>query len=233
MGEKGLKMPDQIEEFLTPAMPEKHQEIIDPVEEPKPEPAVEVPAPAAAPPEIEGLKQAMIAERRRRQELEQALAQKQEEEKPFLGEEYEARFKETETKFQHELVKQKLDLSESFAREKYTDFGDKLEIFSAMVTENPALYQQMIQQANPAEFAYKTATNQQKLKEMGDPTQYENKLREQITAELEAKYKAQLEAELKKKTELPGSLATARGATGNQTPAWQGPTSLDDMLNNL
>lgn len=220
---------DQMEEFLSPAEPE----VIDPVEEPEPEPetAVEVPAPAAVPPpEVEGLKQAVMAERRKRQELEQALAQKQEEEKPFLGEEYEARFKETETRFQSELVKQKLDLSESFAREKYPDFEDKLGIFSEMVASNPALYQQMVQQINPAEFAYKTASNQQKLKEMGDPSEYEKKLRMQIESEMEAKYKALMDAATKKKAELPGSIATSRGSGGNQAPTWAGPTSLDDML---
>ena len=181
-------------------------------------------------PDVEGLKQAMIAERRKRQELEATLAAKQEEEKPYLGEEYEARFKDTESKFQNALIQQKLDLSESFAREKYADWDDKLVVFADMIKENPALYQQMIQQANPAEFAYKTANNQQKLKEMGDPSEYEKNLRAKIEAEMKAKYEKQSEQEAAKRDELPGSLAITRGASGTHSASWAGPTDLKDVL---
>lgn len=177
-----------------------------------------------------GLQAALLAERRRRQELEAALHQKQEEEKPFLGEEYEQRFQETETKFRNELIRQKLDMSEAFAREKHADFDEKLEVFASLVQENPALYQQMVQQSNPAEFAYKAASAQQKLKEMGDPTEYEQKLRQQITAELEEKYNAKLDAETKKRQQLPGTLSGAKGATGIQAQTWAGPTDLKDIL---
>jgi len=194
--------------------------------------AAETPAqPAEKPaPDMEGIKAALLAERRKRQEIEQQLAAKMEEEKPFLGEEYEQRFTETERKFQQQLINQKLDMSEAFARDKYADFGDKIVIFEAMVQENPALYQQMLAQANPADFAYKTATNQQKLQEMGDPTAYEQKLREKITAEIEAKYATKGAAEHQKRAELPGTLATVSGAGGATAQTWSGPTSLDDLL---
>lgn len=179
---------------------------------------------------LKAFETAMIAERRKRQELEAALHQKQEEEKPFLGEEYEQRFQETEIKFRNELTRQKLDLSEAFARDKYSDFEEKLEVFATLVQENPALYQQMVHQSNPAEFAYKAASAQQKLKEMGDPNEYEQKLRQQITAELEEKYNAKLDAETKKRQQLPGTLSGAKGATGIQAQTWAGPTDLKDIL---
>ena len=181
--------------------------------------AAETPAqPAEKPaPDMEGIKAALLAERRKRQEIEQQLAAKMEEEKPFLGEEYEQRFTETERKFQQQLINQKLDISEAFARDKYADFGDKIVIFEAMVQENPALYQQMRAQATPADFAYKTATNQQKL-------------REKITAEIEAKYATKGAAEHQKRAELPGTLATVSGAGGATAQTWSGPTSLDDLL---
>lgn len=181
-------------------------------------------------PEIEGMKQAYLAERRKRQEVEAELARKSQEEKPFLGEEYEQRFTETESKFEQRLLNQKLDLSEAFAREKYADFDDKLAVFADMVKDNPDLYRQMVQQINPADFAYKTAVNQQKLKDMGDPSEYEKKLRAQIEAEVKAKYEKQLESEGKKRQELPGTLADAKGAAGSTTQTWSGPTPLADLF---
>lgn len=179
---------------------------------------------------IKGLEAAAAAERHKRQMVEAELAKKQQEEKPYLGEEYEARFTETEQRFQQQLVSQKLDLSEAFAREKYNDFDAKLEVFASMVTENPALYAQMVQQVNPAEFAYKTASNQQKLKEMGDPTEYEKRIREEERARVKAEYDAKIEEEVKKRTSLPGSIANASGAGGATPPAWSGPAPLDDIL---
>lgn len=177
-----------------------------------------------------GLQAALLAERRQRQELERKLAEKEQEEKPYLGEEYEQRFTETEQRFQHQLIQQKLDLSESLAREKYQDFDEKVEVFKGLLEENPNLYAQMVQQVNPAEFVYKTATAQQKLKDIGDPVEYEKQLEARIRAKIEAEIAQKAEAEAKKRQELPGSLATATGATGIQARTWNGPTSLDDIL---
>ena len=171
-----------------------------------------------------------MAERQKRQQAEQRAAEleaaKLAEEKPFLGEEYEARFKETEERFQNQLVTQKLDLSESFAREKYTDFEEKLGVFGELCQQNPALYGQMIAQVNPAEFAYKTASNTLKMKEMANPEEYEQKLRAKIEAEVKAKY----DKEAAQREELPGSLATTRGVSGNHQPAYAGPAPLSDVL---
>lgn len=225
-------MSDQLEQFLSPAVEEKQSE-----PEVTQETAIEEPAVAAEPQEEPWTKAAYLAEKEKRQRAEQAanelaakLAKQEEEEKPYLGEEYEARFKDTESKFQNALIQQKLDLSESFAREKYADWDDKLVVFADMIKENPALYQQMIQQANPAEFAYKTANNQQKLKEMGDPSEYEKNLRAKIEAELKQKYEKQSEQEAAKRDELPGSLAITRGASGTHSASWAGPTDLKDVL---
>lgn len=220
-------MSDQLEQFLaipeepaaeTPEEPEKGEET----------PAEPAP-PAVAEPEKVPVA-ALLAERHKRQLAEQRAAQleaaKQAEEKPFLGEEYEQRFQETEQRFQQQLVTQKLDLSESFARDKYEDFEEKLSIFGELCQQNPTLYGQMVAQLNPAEFAYKTASNQLKLKEMSNPEEYEQKLRAKIEAEVKAKY----DKEAAKREDLPGSLATARGVAGTQTPAYAGPAPLNDVL---
>lgn len=175
---------------------------------------------------LKAFETAMIEERRKRQELERVLAAKQEEEKPFLGDEYEARFNETEAKFNERLVNQKWEISETFAREKHADYDEKYEVFKGMVQENPALYHQMIQQAHPAEFLYKSATNQLKLKEMANPEEYEKKLRDKIRAEIEA----EKQTEAAKRDSLPGTLATTRGVAGTHAAEWSGPPPLSDIL---
>lgn len=179
---------------------------------------------------VRGLEAAAAADRRKRQEAERKLAEKEQEEKPYLGEEYEQRFAETRTEFQQQLLNQKLDISEAFAREKYSDFDDKLTIFSSLCQENPTLYEQMAAQANPAEFVYRTASNQQKLKEMGDPTEYENKIRADERARVAAEYEKKMAEEGKKRADLPGSIATVSAAGGATSATWSGPTSLDDLL---
>lgn len=169
-------------------------------------------------------------ETRKRQAAEQALAAEQARKQKEVEDDdpYAAGIKqELQSQFQQQLLAQKLDLSESFARDKHADFDDKLTVFESMVAENPSLYHQMIQQANPAEFAYKTASAQLKMKEMANPEEYETKLREKIRAEL----KAEQEAEAAKRGELPGSLAGARGVAGTKMPTYAGPAPLSDILN--
>lgn len=174
---------------------------------------------------------ALLAERRQRQLAEQRAAEleaaKEQVEKPFLGEEYEQRFAETESKFSLALENQRITLSEEFARDKFADFEEKKEIFIQLATENPALVLEMRKSANPAQFAYKTASNQLKLAEMANPEEYETKLRQKITAELEEKYSK----EAAKRGDLPGTLATTRGVAGTHTPEWTGPPPLSDVLN--
>ena len=218
-----------LDEFLTPPVviePAAEPEVIDP--EPLPEPAAVVPpAPAAEPPDVAGLKQALMAERQKRQFYEAELAKVPEVEKPYLGEEYEQRFAETAAEFDAKLENQRITLSEEFAREKYPDYEDKFKVFAELAAENPALITQMRAQSNPAGFAYKTATNQLELAEMQNPEEYETKLRAKITAEL----KAASETEAAKREALPGSLATTRGVAGTQPAAFAGPTPVSDLFN--
>ena len=210
---------------------------------------------ATEPEEVKGLKAAAAAERKKRQEIEEAsqrriaeleqqLAQRaaQEEEKPYLGEEYEARFTETDARFKQALVQQKLELSEAIAREQHPDFEEKLDTFKEMLKADPNLYNRMVSQGNPAGWMYKQASEHQqmqKLREIGDPAKYEAdlaaRLREQIKAELlaeqEAEKKAVTEAAIRAKLPKSGfaeerSSGTARATTKTYT----GPTPLKSIL---
>lgn len=189
-------------------------------------------AAAAKPPEddtaakLKAFETAMIEERRKRQALEAQLAEKEKEEKPYLGEEYEERFNEVEMKSQQAIENAKISLSEEFAREKYADFEEKRNIFIELANENPSLVAEMRRSPNPAGFAYKIADNHLKLKEMANPDEYEKKIREKLRAEL-------LEEQAKeaaKRGELPGSLAGTRGASGIKAQEWNGPPALGDVL---
>lgn len=196
------------------------------------------------PADVKGIKAAMMAERRKRQDTEAKLAQLEaereaaaKEEKPYLGEEYEQRFTETEQRFNQQLLLQKLDISEDFARSKYADYEEKLELFRAQVEQNPALYQQMIQQVNPAEFAYKTANDSQKmarLKELGDPDEFAAKLRETIKAELKAEAEAEKTAAVEAaiKAKLKGGFSEQRSSGNERTTVkkFNGPTPMSDIL---
>lgn len=195
--------------------------------------------------DAKGLKAAMIAERTKRQELEaqlaaerEAMRQASEEEKPFLGEEYEQRFAATEANLREEVIKSKIDISESFAREKYDDFDEKLAAFTDLARANPSLVQQMRASANPATFAYKAAAEHlqvQKLREIGDPVAYEAGLREKIKAELiaeqQAEKKAETEAAIRAKLGKGGF--SEQRSVGNErttTKTFNGPTPMTSIL---
>jgi hypothetical protein len=194
--------------------------------------------------EAAGLKAAMIAERKKRQELEQQLAAQQEaarlaaeEEKPFLGEEYEARFGETESKLREELVQTKIMMSREFAMDKYTDFAEKETAFLEMVKTQPELVGKMRASANPAVFAYKTVTDAQriqKLQEMGDPAELEAKIYERVKAELLAEQEKEKAAAVETaiKSKLKGGFSEQRSVGTERTTSkkFDGPTPMKSIL---
>jgi hypothetical protein len=210
--------------------------------------------PAPEPEEVKGLRAAAAAERKKRQELEQAAEAyrleletlrrqaKPEEEKPFLGEEYEQRFTETETRLKEELVQTKIMMSRDFAMDKYADYAEKEAEFIQMAKANPVLIDQMRANANPAAFAYKTVSDfqqVQKLREIGDPVAYatklEQELREKIKAELlaeqEAGKKAATEAAIRAKLPKTGFAEERSSGTARATPdKFNGPTPMGKIL---
>jgi hypothetical protein len=194
--------------------------------------------------EAAGLKAAMIAERKKRQELEQQLAATQEaarlaaeEEKPFLGEEYEARFNEVEARVEERITQNRVIMSREFAMEKYDDFAEKEAAFLEMADKDPGLIPKMRASANPAAFAYKTVTDAQriqKLQEMGDPAELEAKIYERVKAELLAEQEkekaAVVEAAIKSK--LKGGFSEQRSVGTERTTSkkFDGPTPMKSIL---
>lgn len=131
----------------------------------------------------------------------------------------------------------KLDMSEMIAREKYPDLDEKFELFKAEVAKNPALHAEALKQKHPYDWIYKQSVKLQALAEIGDdPTAYQQKLRDQIKAELEAAQNQTAETQTQQPAapnaalNLPKSLATARSAGPRSAPTWTGPTPLDNIL---
>jgi len=179
-------------------------------------------------------------ETRKRQALEQRLRELEakipkpaEDAAKTFWDDPEAALKKQQEEMQRAIVLSRLDTSEAIARSKYTDFEEKLAIFSELAMTTPGLAQQMLVSPNPAEFTYRTAANHKALQEAGGL----DAMREKIKKETELEVRARLEEELKAKAEtlakeraaLPGSL-TETPSKGVNRPVYSGPTSMDDIL---
>ena len=179
-------------------------------------------------------------ETRKRQALEQRLRELEakipkpaEDAAKTFWDDPEAALKKQKEEMQHAIALSRLNTSEAIARSKYTDFEEKLAIFSELAMTTPGLAQQMLVSPNPAEFTYRTAANHKALQEAGGL----DAMREKIKKETELEVRARLEEELKAKAEtlakeraaLPGSL-TETPSKGVNRPVYSGPTSMDDIL---
>lgn len=115
------------------------------------------------------------------------------------------------------------EVSEMLARQKYSDYDQKIEAFKEAIQDNPFLIQQVQQAPDPATFAYNAANKYLEAKQYGtaSPT------RDQIEAEIREK----VIDELGLSPKVPSTLAGDRSVGSRSGPAWTGPTPLGDILN--
>jgi hypothetical protein len=208
------------------------------VEATQPEPPAEKGEPNAEPPTAEKEpanepvenaqvpREALIAERHKRQSSESRIKELEEElakVKAPKPEELKAEkqridlFAEPE-KFQ-DSVEQRIAMAERKALintsrlvhlKMNPDYVEKESKFLEMVKVNPSLAIQMNESDDPAGFAYETAKKQMAIDEIAtDPAAYEAKLREKLRQEWEAETQTKTPEKPSKK--LPPSLATANG----------------------
>ena len=166
----------------------------------------------------------------------------QEEEKPDFWDNPEAQLTALEQRMEQKLLNERLNISETYARGKYTDFQEKLDVFAGMIQETPELHQRMLRDPNPAEFAYKTAADNlkvAKLQELGDPDEYrakiaaelETSIRAKIMAEIEAEKAAEVEAKIREKLGKGGfSEQRSVGSERTTTKTFNGPTPMGKIL---
>lgn len=147
---------------------------------------------------------ALLAERRKRQELESRLAEKAA--TPQVPE----FFSDPENHVRGVVRQQALAMSAAMVEQQYPDFREVAQTFLEEAGRNPILQQQLEEHAHPALFAYQQGKQIGEFRKMQDlPT-----FKAQMRAELEAEIRAQIAAETGKKqslaANLPPDLATAR-----------------------
>jgi hypothetical protein len=134
---------------------------------------------------------AYLDEKGKRQELEKELKEfktqflqpKEEVKKPDAIDDPEAAINYSENQTDQKLWKQKVELTETFAKDKFSDYEEKKNLFMDLVKDDPSLAQKLRNSVNPALFAYNHAKHHLKVKEFSNP-EYEKNLREQIKSEL-------------------------------------------------
>ena len=213
------KEPEQVEE--SQGVEETEPPAVEEEAEPKLDEAAE-----AATAQLEAFKRAAIDERRKRQVLEQHYAnlqqqEKQEEPKTDFWENPELVVQQTVqaavSKVQQESNARILNMSEAQARSKYGDYQEKFEIFSQMVGRDPAVYQQMLNQADPAEYAYRAASRLKDIQEIGNIGDWREreraKLKQELMAEMETSKAEEKIVDITSK--IKPSLASVRSSATN------------------
>ena len=199
---------------------------------PKGETEGEPPAPIEEPTAVP-LK-ALQEERRKRQELEQRLAdfearlQTPQQPAPTIWEDeqgWQQHFgsEVVSTAVQQATFNARLDMSEMMARQAHSDFEDKKTAFLELLRETPGLYEKAVSDPHPWNFAYQYVSNHERMQQLSavNVTDLEAKLREQIKAELAAQQPVT--------PPVPETLADHQSARAGGAQALNVPT-LDQIL---
>lgn len=156
-------------------------------------------------------KKAVLDERKKRQALENELAELKKA-KP-KGENEDA--KPAELSLEDRLWQERtLTLREIFL-EKHEDYEEMESVFVDMCKENPALQAELRNSVNPAKFAYNQAKTYTETKKLSDPDYIKNireEIRKEVLAELQGKSPPE---DKRKKTAL--SVANLSNATHTNT----------------
>ncbi len=169
---------------------------------------------------------------RKRQAIEQQM-QRPPEETPDFWENPEGVIKNQVDQVRQEIGQEfqtrLLNMSESSAKARHDDYDEKFHIFSQMVQRDPSVYQQMLQQPDPAEYVYSTAKRLMDIQSIGDVDAFKEKTRSEIRAEIEAEVKAEYEQKLTQANNLPQSFSE-KGSKNAPKGEFAGPTSMESIL---
>lgn len=158
--------------------------------------------------DAERLKFELIEARRARQTAEAALNAKSVEEKEFNWEDPKETLTEMENRLKTQMQGQFLSMSESQCMSRHEDYGEKYNAFKDMAMVNPALINSMLQQPDPAEWAYKLATQKMFTDEVGaDPQSFRDKIKAEVRLEMEEEYNKKISDRIDTAGALPPSAA--------------------------
>lgn len=125
------------------------------------------------------------------------------------------------TEAQQMALNTKFDTSEMLMRDKHEDYDKRAEQFEAMVSQDPSLFNQMVQSPHPAKFIYDHVVKTEQMKQFDSIDDYKAQIRAEIEAELEAKY-------AKSKPDVPPTMVNARSTSAPKPSDFN--ASLDDIL---
>jgi len=171
--------------------------------------------------QIAGAQSALIAERRKRQELERQLQQQQTKapKKDFF-EDPEGALNERDAKIRAEHAEKLFAMSEDLVRDQHEDYDATVTAFMADAEADPAIatrtFSEMQKARNPAAYLYKAAKLHGEMKAVGgDLGKYRETIETPLKTELaarDAKIK-DLEAQLSQLGKVPSSLSTEQSST--------------------
>lgn len=168
-----------------------------------------------------GLEKALIAERRKRQDLEDQLRATQQPQpgKKDFWDDPEGLIDQKLNTIKADNTKKLLNLSAAQAAKRYDDYLEKEQVFIEMVNDNPNLAYQMINEADPAEFVYQTVKNHQFMTEIGqNPEEYREKLKAELRAEIETEVNNRVADKIKTAAKLPPSAESLKNKTVKTAP---------------
>ena len=137
------------------------------------------------------------------------------------------------TGVRQEMTARILDISEASARARHADYNDKFNVFAELVSKNPHIYQTMLAQPDPAEWAYQTAARQTVMQDIGDPLEYRSKIEQEIRAQiaLEKTEEDKKKADAMIADKLPRSFSETRNVgTGDKTTQFNPNIPMKDIL---
>lgn len=126
-----------------------------------------------------------------------------------------------------DLINQKVNMSYAMHKGLHDDFDKVMEVWPELVQQNPALYEQAVADHDPGGFAYRACKSVQTQREMGDPKDFEARIR----ADEREKYAAELKGTARAAVNVHETLATEPTVAARNGEAFTGPTPLAMNLN--
>lgn len=154
---------------------------------------------SVAEPEAESwTKQAVLDERRKRQELEKRLKEYEQRLQPQAQQPAQPQQPQADwwsspdqaaqvlqQQVEQQVFQTRVAMSERMLRQQHPDYDEVSELFAERARQDPNLLQQVFSHPFPAEFAYQVGQQIKMLQEIGnDPSAYRQRLRDQLREEI-------------------------------------------------
>ena len=177
--------------------------------------------------EAERSKKAAEEAERKARGLEQAIAaaraKARETPPPSFNDDPQAFVERVQRETQEQVRLMRVEFAQQAARNRYSDYDEKEQVFAELAQQNPYLVAQLQQANDPADFAYQAAKFHMEMQAAGGSV-------DALKAKLAADLQAERAAKFAKQTQnLPKTLSGATGTGRTSAQVFAGPTSLEDI----